>query len=83
MRNLSYRELVDAGIVFVGSPDSVGRQLLALWDEFRFDELLVMTHYGGIDKAAALRTQDLFAKRVMPMLVAEVEKANRGKASAA
>ena len=83
LRNLSYRELVDAGIVFVGTPDSVGRQLLALWDEFRFDELLVMTHYGGIDKAKALRTQDLFAKQVMPMMVAEVEKANRGRASAA
>ena len=83
LRNLSYRELVDAGIVFVGSPDSVGRQLLELWDEFRFDELLVMTHYGGIDKAKALRTQDLFAKQVMPMMVAEVEKANRERASAA
>ena len=38
LRNLSYEELVAAGIVCVGSSDTVGKQLLALWKEFRFDE---------------------------------------------
>ena len=75
LRNLSYQELIDAGIVCVGSPDSVGKQLLALWQEFRFDEMIVISHYGGIDKDRALRTQDLFAKKVMPMMQAETHKA--------
>ncbi len=80
LRNLSYAELVAAGIVCVGSPDTVGKQLLALWKEFRFDEMIVISHYGGIDKDRALRTQDLFAKKVMPMMQTEVQKA-RGSAS--
>ena len=36
LRKLSYQELIDAGIVFVGSPETVGKQLLDLWKEFRF-----------------------------------------------
>lgn len=83
LRNLSYQELVDAGIIFVGSPDSVGRQLLELWREFRFDEMIVMTHYGGIDQAKALKTQDLFAKKVMPMLLAAIEKEHGGRPAVA
>ena len=44
LRNLSYRELIEAGIVYVGSPETVGRQLLELWEEFRFDETVSYTH---------------------------------------
>ena len=83
LRNLQYQELIDAGIVFVGSPETVGKQLLDLWREFRFDELIVISHYGGIAKDKALKTQDLFAKKVMPMIQAEVLKANGQRSAAA
>ena len=81
LRTLSYEALIEAGIVFVGSPDTVGKQLLALWKEFRFDELIVISHYGGIAKDRALKTQDLFAKKVMPVLQAEVQKGLRAAAA--
>lgn len=76
LRNLSYRELIEAGIVYVGSPETVGRQLLELWEEFRFDEMIIISHYGGIKKEKALKTQDLFAKRVMPLIQKRVASAN-------
>jgi len=68
---LSYRELIEAGIVFVGTPDKVGEQLADLWREFRFQELIVMSHYGGIERWKAMRTQELFARHIMPRLLAE------------
>ncbi len=68
MRDLSYRELLDAGAVYVGTPERVGEELVALWREFGFQELIIMSYYGGIERWRAMRTQELFAKRVMPML---------------
>jgi hypothetical protein len=35
---LRLEELVVLGIIFVGTPEKVGVQLLVLWDEFRFEE---------------------------------------------
>lgn len=72
LRALSYRELLDAGIVYVGTPEKVGRELLALWEEFGFQELIIMNYYGGIDRWKAMRTQELFAKKVMPFLRREI-----------
>jgi len=66
--NLTFEELIEYGIVFVGTPEKVGRQLLELWDEFRFEELLIVSHYGGTERWQALKTQQLFARDIMPML---------------
>jgi alkanesulfonate monooxygenase SsuD/methylene tetrahydromethanopterin reductase-like flavin-dependent oxidoreductase (luciferase family) len=68
LRDLSYRELLDAGIVFVGTPNKVGQQLHDLRREFGFQELIIMSYYGGIDRGRALRTQELFARHIMPTL---------------
>lgn len=65
---LSYEELIEHGIVFVGTPAKVGAQLLELWEEFRFQELLVISHYGGTEHWQAAKTQKLFAREIMPML---------------
>ena len=46
-RDLSYEQLLDLEIVYAGSPEKVGRQLVDLWDQFRFDEFLLIGHYGG------------------------------------
>ncbi len=75
LRTLSYPQLLDAGIVFVGTPEKVGLQLLELWHEHRFQELIIMSHYGGMQRWQALKTQELFAKRIMPRLRAEAERA--------
>ena len=47
---------------------------MELWKEHRFQELIIMSHYGGTQRWQALKTQELFAKRIMPMLRAEAEQ---------
>ncbi len=81
LRDLSYQELLDAGIVFVGTPEHVTGQLIDLYGEFNFQELIIMSHYGGIDRHQAMRTQELFAQHVMPVL--REEAAARGGQRAA
>lgn len=81
LRNLSFQQLVEHGIVFVGTPEKVGKQLLDLWQEFRFDELLLISHYGGMERWQALKTQELFAKQVMPMLRSETATGLRSAAA--
>ncbi|MGE0680250.1 MAG: LLM class flavin-dependent oxidoreductase [Candidatus Binatia bacterium] len=76
LRELSYRELVDAGIVLVGTPEKVGQQLLDLWREHRFQELIIMSHYGGAQRWQALKTQELFVKHIMPRLRTESLRAD-------
>jgi alkanesulfonate monooxygenase SsuD/methylene tetrahydromethanopterin reductase-like flavin-dependent oxidoreductase (luciferase family) len=65
---MSYEELLDKGIIFVGSPESVGQQLVELYDEFAFDELLIISHFGTIKREQSLKTQQLFADHIMPLL---------------
>jgi alkanesulfonate monooxygenase SsuD/methylene tetrahydromethanopterin reductase-like flavin-dependent oxidoreductase (luciferase family) len=66
---LSFEQLLDMGIVFVGTPEKVGDQLLELWDEFRYEELLIMSHYGGTKRWQSMKTQSLFARDIMPRLL--------------
>jgi alkanesulfonate monooxygenase SsuD/methylene tetrahydromethanopterin reductase-like flavin-dependent oxidoreductase (luciferase family) len=82
LRHLSFNELVDAGIVLVGTPKRVGQQLLELWKEHRFQELIIMGHYGGTQRWQALKTQELFAKHIMPMLREESLRAGAARAAA-
>lgn len=82
LRNLSYKELLEQGIVLVGTPEKVGKQLLDLWKEFRFHELIIMSHYGGTTRWQAMKTQELFAKQIMPMLRAEAEKSETLRSAA-
>ena len=82
LRDLSYQELIDAGIVYVGTPQKVGQQLLDLWKEFHFNELIIMSHYGGTELWKAMKTQELFAKHIMPMLKTETKRAGQVRAAA-
>jgi alkanesulfonate monooxygenase SsuD/methylene tetrahydromethanopterin reductase-like flavin-dependent oxidoreductase (luciferase family) len=76
-RNLTYEQLLQYEIVYAGSPENVGRQLVDLWDQFRFDEFLLIGHYGGTARWQAMKTQELFAKKVRPMLLEAAEKASK------
>jgi alkanesulfonate monooxygenase SsuD/methylene tetrahydromethanopterin reductase-like flavin-dependent oxidoreductase (luciferase family) len=68
LEKLTYEQLIEYGIVFVGSPETVGRQLMELYDEFRFEELCIVSHFGGMPREAAMKTQRLFAKEIMPAM---------------
>jgi alkanesulfonate monooxygenase SsuD/methylene tetrahydromethanopterin reductase-like flavin-dependent oxidoreductase (luciferase family) len=82
-RNLSYEQLIEFGIVFVGTPEKVGKQLLELWDEFHFQELLIISHFGGTARWQAMKTQELFVRDIMPMLREAVAKAGPRKQAVA
>jgi alkanesulfonate monooxygenase SsuD/methylene tetrahydromethanopterin reductase-like flavin-dependent oxidoreductase (luciferase family) len=77
---LSFEELVEYGIVFVGTPEKVGDQLLELWDEFRFEELLIISHYGGTERWQSMKTQSLFARDIMPRMQEAASSARAGAA---
>ena len=82
-RNLSYEQLLQHEIVYAGSPEKVGGQLVDLWDQFRFDEFLLIAHFGGARRWQAMKTQELFAKKVRPMLLEALGKSSRKSAVAA
>lgn len=82
-RNLSFEQLLEYEIVYAGSPERVGQQLVDLWDQFRFDEFLLICHYGGTRRWQAMKTQELFATKVRPMLDEAAAKASRKSVVAA
>lgn len=68
MLKFSYKDLVDQGIVYVGTPEKVAKQLLELHNTVAYDELMIISQYGGMPSWKAIRTQDLFYREVMPVL---------------
>ena len=82
-RNLSYQQLLDLNIVYAGSPDKVAEQLIDLQDQFRFDEFLLISNYGGNTRWQAMRNQELFMTRVAPRMREAAEKMGRKSAVAA
>ena len=73
LSSMSFEELIGHKLVYVGTPQKVGEQLLDLWERFHFEELVCVVHYAGIDCERALRTQQLFASEIMPMLRQEID----------
>ena len=76
--DVSYQDIVDLGIVYIGTPEKVANQLLTLYDKIAFEEFILVSHYGGIPVHKAMQTQELFAKQVLPIVergIAERRKA--------
>ena len=65
---LSYEEIVTQDYAFVGTAERVLEQCIALKQAVGVDEILIITHYGDIEVSKALRTQELFAREVIPKL---------------
>ena len=65
---LSLDEMLDQGIVFVGTPEQVAEQIERVGGIPGVTEFGMIAHYGGIDHSRVLRTLQLFADRVMPAL---------------
>jgi alkanesulfonate monooxygenase SsuD/methylene tetrahydromethanopterin reductase-like flavin-dependent oxidoreductase (luciferase family) len=82
-RNLSYEQLLDMEIVYAGSPEKVADQLVDLLDRFRFDEFLLIASYGGNARWQAMKTQELFAKKIAPRLRDAAKKMRKKSAVAA
>jgi len=66
LTKLSYDEIVDQEIGFIGTPEKVIRQVQNLQDKGGIGELAIVSNFGGLDHWKSIKTQQLFAERVMP-----------------
>lgn len=60
--------IVDKGYVIVGSPDDVVEQLRDVSTRFNIGNLLLLLHFGNMDKSLANYNTRLFAEKVLPKL---------------
>ena len=66
LTKLTYDEIVDQEIGFIGTPEKVIRQIRNLEEKGGIGELAIVSNFGGIEHWKTLKTQQLFAERVMP-----------------
>lgn len=66
LRKLSYDDVIGAELAWVGTPKQIARKLEDFHRKVGFNEFNIMSHYGNIPEWAAARTQQLFAREVMP-----------------
>ncbi|NDQ56523.1 MAG: LLM class flavin-dependent oxidoreductase [Acidipila sp.] len=64
---LTYDEIVEQEIGFIGTPQKVIRQIENLQrTEPAISELAIVSNFGGLAHWKSIKTQELFAKEVMP-----------------
>ena len=84
MRTASVPELIEAGILFCGTPDRVYAQLVEFCDYCGgMGNLLMMGHAGPMSHADTVDNLTLFAKEVLPRLTQHKEPAAATTATAA
>src|SRR5579875_208114 len=67
-RTLAFGDLIDAGIFVVGSPTTVARMLAEQLRATGAGHLLAWMNFGGLVPAMVLRSEELFAREVLPQL---------------
>ena len=63
---LSYDEIVEQEIGFVGTPDKVIQQVRNLQAKGGIGELAIVSNFGGIEHWKSIKTQQMFSQHVMP-----------------
>jgi alkanesulfonate monooxygenase SsuD/methylene tetrahydromethanopterin reductase-like flavin-dependent oxidoreductase (luciferase family) len=66
LTKLSYDEIVEQEIGFIGTPEKVVRQVENLQEKGGIGELAIVANFGGLEHWKSIKTQQLFAERVMP-----------------
>jgi len=66
LTKLTYEEIVEQEIGFVGTPQKVIKQIQALQAKGGIGELAIVANFGGLEHWKSIKTQHLFATRVMP-----------------
>jgi alkanesulfonate monooxygenase SsuD/methylene tetrahydromethanopterin reductase-like flavin-dependent oxidoreductase (luciferase family) len=66
LTQLTYEQIVDQEIAFVGTPDKVIQQIRNLQAKGGIGELAIVSNFGGIEHWKSIKTQQLFANHVMP-----------------
>lgn len=63
---MSADDIIDSGLAFVGTAESVTRQLEDFHAEAGFNEFCIISAFGGLDTNLARRNQERFANEVRP-----------------
>ena len=66
LTKLTYEEIVEKEIGFIGTPEKVIRQVQNLEEKGGIGELAIVSNFGGIEHWKSIKTQQLFAERVIP-----------------
>ena len=66
LTKLTYDEIVEQEIGFIGTPEKVIRQIRDLQAKGGIGELAIVSNFGGLEHWKSIKTQHLFAERVMP-----------------
>ncbi|MET8121628.1 LLM class flavin-dependent oxidoreductase [Micromonospora sp. NPDC005189] len=66
VRSMSYEDLIDAGILLVGTPDQVTAQIHRLYERTGVGHLILMNHAGDMTSNEVRDHLTLFAREVMP-----------------
>ena len=66
LTQLTYEQIVEQEISFIGTPAKVIRQIKALQEKGGIGELAMVANFGGLEHWKSSKTQHLFAQRVMP-----------------
>lgn len=65
---LTIEEMVEKGYLIVGSPDEVAAQIKEAAKALNFGQLMVLLHYGSMNRQTALYNAEMFAKYVKPQI---------------
>jgi alkanesulfonate monooxygenase SsuD/methylene tetrahydromethanopterin reductase-like flavin-dependent oxidoreductase (luciferase family) len=66
LTKLTYQDVVEQEIGFVGTPEQVIAQVRRLRERAPIAELAIVSNFGGLEHWKVLKTQELFARHVMP-----------------
>ena len=66
LTRLTYQEIVEKEIGFIGTPDQVVGQIRRLREQAPVTELAIVVNFGGLEHWKVIKTQELFARHVMP-----------------
>jgi alkanesulfonate monooxygenase SsuD/methylene tetrahydromethanopterin reductase-like flavin-dependent oxidoreductase (luciferase family) len=68
LTKLTYEQIVEQEIGFIGTPEKVIRQVEGLKEKGGIGELAIVSNFGGLEHWKSIKTQHLFAKHVIPAL---------------
>ena len=66
LTKLTYEQIVEQEIAFIGTPAKVLQQVENLQKKGGIGELAIVSNFGGIDHWKSIKTQQMFAKHIIP-----------------
>jgi alkanesulfonate monooxygenase SsuD/methylene tetrahydromethanopterin reductase-like flavin-dependent oxidoreductase (luciferase family) len=66
LTRLTYQDILEQEIGFIGTPDQVIGQIRRLCAQAPITELAIVANFGGLENWKVIKTQELFARHVMP-----------------